>query len=236
MQAMSANAGAPRAPQRSPFAIQELLGLSDNREPRERYFESRDDRVLNLSERERYAPQFPLPASVASRVAYAAAFNAQAAVAAAFLPGPPLLHPPPGMDLVGRGVSELAGPRTCSTMSAHGFPQIKSPYSPSAQPHLTGKWLECGARGVCPSCPPSPPRPFVVPLSLSSPDAGFVSVMNPANTKRHSAAVNHADTINHMASISHRNFNPTNVLTQQKIQQHPLDKPSARAESLREFA
>lgn len=100
MQAMSANASAPRAPQRSPFAIQELLGLSDNRDSRERYFENRDgDRVLNLSEsRERsaYAPQFQLPASVASRVAYAAAFNAQAAVAAAFLPGPPLLHPPPG--------------------------------------------------------------------------------------------------------------------------------------------
>ncbi|XP_047997677.1 visual system homeobox 2-like isoform X2 [Leguminivora glycinivorella] len=116
MQAMSANSSAPRAPQRSPFAIQELLGLSDTRESRERYFESRDnDRVLNLSEsRERasYAPQFPLPASVASRVAYAAAFNAQAAVAAAFLPAPPLLHPPPG------------------------FPQIKSPYSPS-QPHLS---------------------------------------------------------------------------------------------------
>ncbi|XP_041981473.1 visual system homeobox 2-like [Aricia agestis] len=101
MQAMSANPGAPRAPQRSPFAIQELLGLSEGRE-RERYLE-RD---------ERYAPQL-LPASVASRVAYAAAFNAQAAVAAAFLPGPPLLHPPPG------------------------FPQIKSPYSPSAQPHLS---------------------------------------------------------------------------------------------------
>ncbi|XP_046968131.1 visual system homeobox 2-like isoform X2 [Vanessa cardui] len=119
MQAMSANASAPRAPQRSPFAIQELLGLSDNRDSRERYFEGRDgDRVLNLSEsrepRSAYTPQFPLPASVASRVAYAAAFNAQAAVAAAFLPGPPLLHPPPG------------------------FPQIKSPYSPSAQPHLTG--------------------------------------------------------------------------------------------------
>ncbi|XP_026332486.1 visual system homeobox 2-like [Hyposmocoma kahamanoa] len=119
MQAMSANASAPRAPQRSPFAIQELLGLSDNRESRERYFESRDtDRVLNLSEsrepRSAYTPQFPLPASVASRVAYAAAFNAQAAVAAAFLPGPPLLHPPPG------------------------FPQIKgSPYSPSNQSHLT---------------------------------------------------------------------------------------------------
>ncbi|XP_035437838.1 visual system homeobox 2 isoform X3 [Spodoptera frugiperda] len=118
MQAMSANASAPRAPQRSPFAIQELLGLSDSRESRERYFESRDgDRVLNLSEsrepRAAYAPQFPLPASMASRVAYAAAFNAQAAVAAAFLPGPPLLHPPPG------------------------FPQIKSPYSPGSQPHLT---------------------------------------------------------------------------------------------------
>ncbi|CAB3223319.1 unnamed protein product [Arctia plantaginis] len=103
MQAMSANAGAPRAPQRSPFAIQELLGLSDNRESRERYFERGDgDRVLNLSEsrepRSPYTPQFPLPASVASRVAYAAAFNAQAAVAAAFLPGPPLLHPPPGQD------------------------------------------------------------------------------------------------------------------------------------------
>ncbi|XP_075977082.1 visual system homeobox 2-like isoform X4 [Anticarsia gemmatalis] len=119
MQAMSANASAPRAPQRSPFAIQELLGLSDNRESRERYFERGDgDRVLNLSEsrepRSAYTPQFPLPASVASRVAYAAAFNAQAAVAAAFLPGPPLLHPPPG------------------------FPQIKSPYSPTSQPHLTG--------------------------------------------------------------------------------------------------
>ncbi|CAH0727279.1 unnamed protein product, partial [Brenthis ino] len=118
MQAMSANASAPRAPQRSPFAIQELLGLSDNRESRDRYFENRDgDRVLNLSEnrepRSAYTPQFPLPASMASRVAYAAAFNAQAAVAAAFLPGPPLLHPPPG------------------------FPQIKSPYSPTAQPHLT---------------------------------------------------------------------------------------------------
>ncbi|KAL0829477.1 hypothetical protein ABMA28_004239 [Loxostege sticticalis] len=102
MQAMSANASAPRAPQRSPFAIQELLGLSDNRESRERYFENRDgDRVLNLSEsrepRSPYTPQFPLPASMASRVAYAAAFNAQAAVAAAFLPGPPLLHPPPGV-------------------------------------------------------------------------------------------------------------------------------------------
>ncbi|XP_072929393.1 visual system homeobox 2-like isoform X2 [Epargyreus clarus] len=117
MQAMSANASAPRAPQRSPFAIQELLGLSDSRDGRERYFEGRDgERVLNLSESREpraYAPQFPLPASVASRVAYAAAFNAQAAVAAAFLPGPPLLHHPPG------------------------FPQIKSPYSPSAQPHLT---------------------------------------------------------------------------------------------------
>lgn len=118
MQAMSANASAPRAPQRSPFAIQELLGLSDNRDSRERYFERGDgDRVLNLSEsrepRSPYTPQFPLPASMASRVAYAAAFNAQAAVAAAFLPGPPLLHPPPG------------------------FPQIKSPYSPNGQPHLT---------------------------------------------------------------------------------------------------
>ncbi|KAJ8720458.1 hypothetical protein PYW07_012501 [Mythimna separata] len=118
MQAMSANASAPRAPQRSPFAIQELLGLSDSRDSRERFFESRDgDRVLNLSEsrepRAPYTPQFPLPASMASRVAYAAAFNAQAAVAAAFLPGPPLLHPPPG------------------------FPQIKSPYSPGSQPHLT---------------------------------------------------------------------------------------------------
>ncbi|CAH2090647.1 unnamed protein product [Euphydryas editha] len=101
MQAMSANASAPRAPQRSPFAIQELLGLSDSRDSRDRYFENRDgDRVLNLSEnrepRSAYTPQFPLPASMASRVAYAAAFNAQAAVAAAFLPGPPLLHPPPG--------------------------------------------------------------------------------------------------------------------------------------------
>ncbi|XP_050674099.1 visual system homeobox 2-like isoform X2 [Leptidea sinapis] len=118
MQAMSANPGAPRAPQRSPFAIQELLGLSDRdgRDARERYFESRDaERVLNLSEgRDRgFGPQFPLPVSVASRVAYAAAFNAQAAVAAAFLPGPPLLHPP------------------------HGFPQIKSPYSPTAQNHLS---------------------------------------------------------------------------------------------------
>lgn len=104
MQAMSANASAPRAPQRSPFAIQELLGLSDNRESRERYFENRDDRVLNLSEsrdsRTAYTPQFQLPASVASRVAYAAAFNAQAAVAAAFLPGPPLgLHHPSGESI-----------------------------------------------------------------------------------------------------------------------------------------
>lgn len=104
MQAMSANASGPRAPQRSPFAIQELLGLSDNRESRERYFERGDgDRVLNLSEsrepRSPYTPQFPLPASVASRVAYAAAFNAQASVAAAFLHGPPLLHPPPGESL-----------------------------------------------------------------------------------------------------------------------------------------
>lgn len=103
MQAMTSQ-NAPRAPQRSPFAIQELLGLSDTRESRERYLglESRDnDRVLNLSEsrdgpRAPYTPQFPLPASMASRVAYAAAFNAQAAVAAAFLPAPPLLHPPPG--------------------------------------------------------------------------------------------------------------------------------------------
>ncbi|XP_073946476.1 uncharacterized protein isoform X2 [Choristoneura fumiferana] len=117
MQAMSASSSAPRAPQRSPFGIQELLGLSDARDSRERYFENRDnDRVLNLSEnresRSPYTPQFPLPASMASRVAYAAAFNAQAAVAAAFLPAPPMLHHPPG------------------------FPQIKSPYSPS-QPHLT---------------------------------------------------------------------------------------------------
>ncbi|XP_028039676.1 visual system homeobox 2-like isoform X2 [Bombyx mandarina] len=129
MQAMSANASAPRAPQRSPFAIQELLGLSDNRESRERYFESRDgDRVLNLSEsrepRSAYTPQFPLPASVASRVAYAAAFNAQAAVAAAFLPGPPLLHHPPG------------------------FPQIKSPYSPTSQPHLTVRQFYTGVSSL----------------------------------------------------------------------------------------
>lgn len=100
MQAMSANASAPRAPQRSPFGIQELLGLSDARDSRDRYLEPRDtDRVLNLSESREarsYAPQFPLPASMASRVAYAAAFNAQAAVAAAFLPAPPLLHPPHG--------------------------------------------------------------------------------------------------------------------------------------------
>ncbi|KAM3959695.1 visual system homeobox 2 [Aphomia sociella] len=133
MQAMSANASAPRAPQRSPFAIQELLGLSDSRDSRERYFENRDnDRVLNLSEnrepRAAYTPQFQLPASVASRVAYAAAFNAQAAVAAAFLPGPPLLHPPPGRHL---WTSEL------EQTYKSGFPQIKSPYSPTSQPHLT---------------------------------------------------------------------------------------------------
>ncbi|XP_068631070.1 visual system homeobox 2-like [Battus philenor] len=114
MQAMSASAGAPRAPQRSPFAIQELLGLSDARDARE----ARDGRERYEAESagrdsRGFAPQFPLPAAVASRVAYAAAFNAQAAVAAAFLPGPPLLHAPPG------------------------FPQIKSPYSPTAQPHLT---------------------------------------------------------------------------------------------------
>ncbi|XP_037293586.1 uncharacterized protein LOC119189043 [Manduca sexta] len=165
MQAMSANASAPRAPQRSPFAIQELLGLSEaresreTREARERFLEREPERVLNLSEREPrpYAPQFPLPASMASRVAYAAAFNAQAAVAAAFLPGPPLLHAPPG------------------------FPQIKSPYSPTSQPHLTGKWLRAPAgreraggagggraaraRGRHPSCrPPSPHTPgFVSP-------------------------------------------------------------------------
>lgn len=102
MQAMSASQqSGPRTPQRSPFAIQELLGLSDNRESRERYFERDSDRVLNLSEnrdgsRAVYTTQFQLPASMASRVAYAAAFNAQAAVAAAFLPAPPLLHPPPG--------------------------------------------------------------------------------------------------------------------------------------------
>ncbi|CAH2230217.1 jg7923 [Pararge aegeria aegeria] len=114
MQAMSANASAPRAPQRSPFGIQELLGLSDNRDSRDRYFENRDgDRVLNLSESRElrtYTPQFPLPASMASRVAYAAAFNAQAAVAAAFLPGPPLLHPPPDlMNVVGdRGQNSSA--------------------------------------------------------------------------------------------------------------------------------
>lgn len=99
MQAMSANSSAPRAPQRSPFAIQELLGLSEGRDGRDRYLDGRDDRVLNLAEGREvrgFAPQFPLPAAMASRVAYAAAFNAQAAVAAAFLPGPPLLHPPPG--------------------------------------------------------------------------------------------------------------------------------------------
>ncbi|KAG7301933.1 hypothetical protein JYU34_013352 [Plutella xylostella] len=141
MQAMSASQSAPRAPQRSPFAIQELLGLSDNRESRERYFERDNDRVLNLSEsrdgpRTAYTPQFQLPASMASRVAYAAAFNAQAAVAAAFLPAPPLLHPPPG------------------------FPQIKSPYSPTSQPHLTAvqrfysdfyqRHNEIGDKGVSP--------------------------------------------------------------------------------------
>ncbi|GBP60443.1 hypothetical protein EVAR_98341_1 [Eumeta japonica] len=88
MQAMQAST--PRAPQRSPFAIQELLGLSEGRErERERYLGAdgvRDDRY----------GQFGLPAAVASRVAYAAAFNAQAAVAAAFLPAPPLMHHPAG--------------------------------------------------------------------------------------------------------------------------------------------
>ncbi|VVC90951.1 unnamed protein product [Leptidea sinapis] len=113
---MSANPGAPRAPQRSPFAIQELLGLSDRdgRDARERYFESRDaERVLNLSEgRDRgFGPQFPLPVSVASRVAYAAAFNAQAAVAAAFLPGPPLLHPPHAGDVGTVGCQPGCGSR-----------------------------------------------------------------------------------------------------------------------------
>ncbi|CAG5023697.1 unnamed protein product [Parnassius apollo] len=115
MQAMSANASAPRAPQRSPFAIQELLGLSDGRDGRDSRERYDGDGHSARDGRGHFAPQFPLPASVASRVAYAAAFNAQAAVAAAFLPGPPLLHAPPG------------------------FPQIKSPYSPTAQPHLTGQ-------------------------------------------------------------------------------------------------
>ncbi|XP_045536888.1 visual system homeobox 2 isoform X1 [Papilio machaon] len=117
MQAMSASAGAP---QRSPFAIQELLGLSEGREAREGREERERERyegeaaaAVSRYARGPFAPQFPLPASVASRVAYAAAFNAQAAVAAAFLPGPPMLHAPPG------------------------FPQIKGPYSPTAQPHLT---------------------------------------------------------------------------------------------------
>ncbi|OWR45922.1 hypothetical protein KGM_203569 [Danaus plexippus plexippus] len=134
---MSANASAPRAPQRSPFAIQELLGLSDNRESRDRYFESRDDRVLNLSEsrepRSPYTPQFPLPASVASRVAYAAAFNAQAAVAAAFLPGPPLLHPPPDNTVLcelstvaGSGYGEIRDQPTRHCLFIIELPKIRS--------------------------------------------------------------------------------------------------------------
>ncbi|KPJ17314.1 hypothetical protein RR48_08805 [Papilio machaon] len=113
MQAMSASAGAP---QRSPFAIQELLGLSEGREAREGREERERERyegeaaaAVSRYARGPFAPQFPLPASVASRVAYAAAFNAQAAVAAAFLPGPPMLHAPPGKSNLSLVLATLCG-------------------------------------------------------------------------------------------------------------------------------
>ncbi|CAH1401755.1 unnamed protein product [Nezara viridula] len=67
----------PKRPGRSPFAIQELLGLAEP--PQQEY--------------PRHPSLHTQAMLSASRMAY---FNAQAAVAAAFLPQPqPPLHPPP---------------------------------------------------------------------------------------------------------------------------------------------
>ncbi|XP_058838271.1 visual system homeobox 2-like isoform X2 [Topomyia yanbarensis] len=108
-------------PQRSPFAIQELLGLSDS---------SRPSGVVSAVTPSLYpgVGQSPFSADqhqmqmAASRMAY---FNAHAAVAAAFLP-----H--------NMAASAAGGPLQLHHQSTAGFPHLKSTFGSATSPCLPG--------------------------------------------------------------------------------------------------
>ncbi|XP_055529469.1 homeobox protein aristaless-like isoform X2 [Wyeomyia smithii] len=108
-------------PQRSPFAIQELLGLSDN---------SRPSGVVSSVTPSLYTSvgQSPFSADphqmqmAASRMAY---FNAHAAVAAAFLP-----H--------NMAASAAGGPLQLHHQSTAGFPHLKTTFGSATSPCLPG--------------------------------------------------------------------------------------------------
>ncbi|XP_053684711.1 visual system homeobox 2-like [Sabethes cyaneus] len=108
-------------PQRSPFAIQELLGLSDN---------SRPSGVVSAVTPTLYSSvgQSPFSADphqmqmAASRMAY---FNAHAAVAAAFLP-----H--------NMAASAAGGPLQLHPQSTAGFPHLKTSFGSATSPCLPG--------------------------------------------------------------------------------------------------
>ncbi|XP_029734034.2 homeobox protein aristaless isoform X2 [Aedes albopictus] len=108
-------------PQRSPFAIQELLGLSDS---------SRPSGVVSAVTPSLYpgVGQTPFTADphqmqmAASRMAY---FNAHAAVAAAFLP-----H--------NMAASAAGGPLQLHHQSTAGFPHLKSTFGAAGSPCLPG--------------------------------------------------------------------------------------------------
>lgn len=104
-------------PQRSPFAIQELLGLSDSSRP-----------AVSAVTPSMYSNQTPFSADhhqmqmAASRMAY---FNAHAAVAAAFLPhnmgsagGPLGLHPQSsaGMSYLNKTIKIINSINNCNLM------------------------------------------------------------------------------------------------------------------------
>ncbi|KAL9705135.1 hypothetical protein quinque_008653 [Culex quinquefasciatus] len=107
-------------PQRSPFAIQELLGLSDS---------SRPSGVVSAVTPSLYPGMGQSPFSsdshqmqMASRMAY---FNAHAAVAAAFLP-----H--------NMAASAAGGPLQLHHQTSGGFPHLKSTFGSATSPCLPG--------------------------------------------------------------------------------------------------
>ncbi|XP_065158649.1 visual system homeobox 2-like isoform X2 [Atheta coriaria] len=122
-------------PQRSPFAIQELLGLGDSHHHRSpaAAVSAITPNIYNPHQRHMQVPTcFPSEHTfnhhhmtmAASRMAY---FNAQAAVAAAFLPHN--IAAAAGMN----GTPGGASPATVLGLAAHaqGFPQLKSTFGSS---------------------------------------------------------------------------------------------------------
>ncbi|XP_066905998.1 visual system homeobox 2 [Halyomorpha halys] len=103
----------PKRPGRSPFAIQELLGLA---EPQQQEYPRH--------------PSLHTQAMLsASRMAY---FNAQAAVAAAFLPQPqPPLHPPPpsGFAQLQKSAGSFGSPTSCMPGLGHLHQEVGKDYS-----------------------------------------------------------------------------------------------------------